>query len=204
MPTGYTFGLVDGSIKTFPEFAKLCMRAFGATIHMRDESMDIEYIPRTPGTYHVEQLEAAKNKLALANSMTDQEIVDLKKKKLTDRKDYLSKKISESKDLAVVLNNMLEKANRYEPPTPDHKGVKDFMVQQITDTIKHNADTSYYDKELAIVERELKRITAANVRNEMIADAELDISYHTKELAEENARCDNSNKWVKQFVDSLT
>ena len=39
MPTGYTAGILEGKIKTFPEFAKICMRAFGAAIHMRDNGL---------------------------------------------------------------------------------------------------------------------------------------------------------------------
>ena len=63
MPTGYTAGIIDGKTETFQEFAKQCMRAFGATIHMRDENMDKEYEPRTPSDYHTKALEEAKEKL---------------------------------------------------------------------------------------------------------------------------------------------
>ena len=43
MPTGYTAEILNGEIKTFPEFAKKCARAFGAMIHMRDDSLDATY-----------------------------------------------------------------------------------------------------------------------------------------------------------------
>ena len=43
MPTGYTAGIIDGKTETFQDFAKQCMRAFGVTIHMRDENMDKGY-----------------------------------------------------------------------------------------------------------------------------------------------------------------
>ena len=45
MPTGYTAGIIDGKTETFQEFAKQCMRNFGACIHMRDENMGKEYEP---------------------------------------------------------------------------------------------------------------------------------------------------------------
>lgn len=40
MPTGYTAGILDNKITTFSEFALLCSRAFGATIHMREDDLD--------------------------------------------------------------------------------------------------------------------------------------------------------------------
>lgn len=44
MPTGYTAGILNGTIKTFKEFATKCSRAF--MIHMRDEAHDAPYTPR--------------------------------------------------------------------------------------------------------------------------------------------------------------
>lgn len=52
MPTGYTAGILDGEINTFEEFAKTCMRAFGATIHMRDEPLSKTYEPEKTSDYH--------------------------------------------------------------------------------------------------------------------------------------------------------
>ena len=42
MPTGYTSGVQDGSIKHFNEFVWDCARAFGSLIHMRDDRRDAE------------------------------------------------------------------------------------------------------------------------------------------------------------------
>jgi hypothetical protein len=41
MPTGYTDGVQDGTVKTLKEYALICARAFGATITMRDAPLDI-------------------------------------------------------------------------------------------------------------------------------------------------------------------
>jgi len=46
MPTGYTQGILDGTTKDFKEFAKHCMKAFGACVHMRDDDMKKEYEER--------------------------------------------------------------------------------------------------------------------------------------------------------------
>ena len=76
MPTGYTAGVVDGTIKTFNDFAKSCMRAFGATIHMRDEPLNRKYEQRVPGVYYIESLEEAKKELALLETLPDEHFVN--------------------------------------------------------------------------------------------------------------------------------
>ena len=43
MPTGFTAGILDGKINSFREFALVCVRAFGAAAHMRDDGLNIEY-----------------------------------------------------------------------------------------------------------------------------------------------------------------
>ena len=53
MPTGYTNGILNGEIKTFDEFAKQCIRAFGAAIHMRDDDFNKEYEKRKPDNYYI-------------------------------------------------------------------------------------------------------------------------------------------------------
>jgi len=63
MPTGYTAGIINGETETFQDFAKDCMRAFGATMHMRDDDMDKDYVPRTPSDYHTKQIQSSEDNL---------------------------------------------------------------------------------------------------------------------------------------------
>ena len=58
MPTGYTAGILDGTVKDFNEFAKKCSRAF--MIHLRDEPFDSEYKKREPSDYHSKNLKEAE------------------------------------------------------------------------------------------------------------------------------------------------
>ena len=88
MPTGYTAGILDGKITTFPQFAKQCMRAFGATIHMRDDDMDAEITPRTPSDYYSKEIEKAKQLLKDAETFSDEVIVKNRKEELEKSKEY--------------------------------------------------------------------------------------------------------------------
>ena len=75
MPTGYTAGIIDGEITTFEQFAIQCTRAFGATIHMRDNPLDSPYEPRTPSDHYVNSLQSQREKLEETKTMTDEAIV---------------------------------------------------------------------------------------------------------------------------------
>lgn len=203
MPTGYTAGIIDGKIKTFPEFAKLCMRAFGATIHMRDESMTAEYEPRVPSDYHTKEIEKANEVLSTLKKMTDEEIVSKRKTELEESKQYHLKHIETAKQNTAKLNEILAKAKQFVPPTTEHTGIKDFMIKQIEETIDWDGKTNYHDEALLKIESELSSLDVDVIRADMFKLAYKDLTYHTKEYNADVARCAASNKWVEDFLTAI-
>jgi len=203
MPTGYTYGIIDGTTKTFQDFAKQCMRNFGACMHMRDEDSDKPYEPRTPSDYHTKELQSAKEKLEQAEKMTDGELIDMRKKELKESKKYYLEGIKKTKDARKKLDDFLLKAKAFEAPTEDHKGIKDFMIQQLEVTIDYDGSSKHQDESLSEVETELNNIDANDIRFTLMEEAHKDIAYHLKEHKEELKRCADSNKWIEDFVASL-
>lgn len=203
MPTGYTAGILDGEIKTFPEFAKLCMRNFGATIHMRDDSLNTPYIKRTPSDYHTKKIAEAKQLLDDAHSMSDEILIAKRKAELEKSKAYHLEQIEKSKVDTKAMTDILKDVRNWNPPTEDHKGIKSFMIEQIEKTIDFDCDTKYHDEALSKIELELLSLNAKTIREDMIASAKKDFAYHTKEYNEDVQRCEKSNKWVTDLLDSL-
>lgn len=203
MPTGYTAGILDGEIKTFQEFAKLCARAFGATIHMRDDSMNEEFKPRTPSEYHINALAEARKAISSANLISNQELIADEESKLLKEKEHTLTSIEKIKENYTRLVAFLNGAEAWEPPTQDHTGVKEFMIQQIKETIRFDGSTKYHDERLAEIEDKLKNLNAINIRAGRIAKANEDIAYHTKEHNAELERCAKSNKWIEDYFNSL-
>lgn len=203
MPTGYTEGLLKGTVKTFPQFAKICMRAFGATIHQRDESLDAPYKPRVPGNFHGKEIAKAKKKLKLVSVYSDMIIVALAKKELTERKNAYIKHTKEAEQNAKRLFAMQSKIAEWTPPTQEHLKFGEFMLQQITSSLQFDGDSKYYRNELFQIEKQIKKIKADVCRKEMIQRAEHDIAYHTRELEEEIKRCKDANKWADELIKSL-
>lgn len=203
MPTGYTAGIIDGTTETFQDFAKQCMRAFGATIHMRDESMNKEYEPRTPSDYHIKALAKAKEKLKQAEIFTDAELIEMRTKELEESKKHHLESIAKTKVTRAKLEEFLSKAIEFKVPTPEHEGLKNFMVEQLKSTIDFDGKTDYHDKALPEIEMELKNIDANQIRFSLIESAKYDISYHLKEHKAELKRCSESNAWVESLLGAL-
>ena len=200
MPTGYTAGIIDGKTETFQDFAKQCMKAFGACIHMRDENMDKEYEPRVPSDYHTKALEKAKEKLKQAETFTDAKLIKMHTKELEESKKYHLESISKAKVVRAKLEEFLAKAIEFKAPTPEHEGLRQFMIEQLQSTIDFDCKTDYHDKALPQVEIELKNIDANQIRFTLIADANKEIAYHLKEHKAELKRCAESNAWVETLL----
>lgn len=204
MPTGYTAGILDGTTNTFQDFAKLCTRAFGATMHLRDESLDTEYKPQKPGKYHFEKIEEANKLMQKANSLTDEQLISERKIELKASIELAKKAIEKETANKEKLEAMLQEAKDFIPPTSEHQGIKDFMVNQIEETIKFDCDSTYYSELLESSKKELENLDAWSIRSAMIGKAQKDLDYNRTELNKEVARCNNSNQWYAEFLKAIS
>ena len=204
MPTGYTAGIIDGEITTFEQFATQCSRAFGATIHMRDNPLDSPYEPRTPSEYYVNSLQSQREKLEETKTMTDEAIVQDFETLLKDSLEYYERELEKTKVNLGRLNSIMESAKSWVPPTEDHEGVRDYMIDQLEITIKADGDPSYHVNKIVQAKKELEEgIDPKVYREEKIKEIEDRISYYEGEVQKELERCKQSNDWMDKFLESI-
>ena len=204
MPTGYTAGVVDGTIKTFKDFAKNCMRAFGATIHMRDEPMSKKYEPRVPDDFYYERVEEAKKNLAELDTLPDEHFIKEEHEKIKDDIRYYSEKMRKVKEARERLDSLLEETSEWEPPTTDHVEFKNFMIQQLTETIKYDGDVEYYEGEIERLYKKLDTpIDLDSVKKDLRESYEANLNRSQKSLDEEIERCKKSHDWADQLLKSI-
>jgi hypothetical protein len=204
MPTGYTAGIIDGKITTFEQFATQCSRAFGATIHMRDNPLDSPYEPRTPSEYYVNSLQSQREKLEETKTMTDEAIVQDFETLLKDSLEYHERELEKTKVNLGRLNSIMESAKSWVPPTEDHEGVRDYMIDQLEITIKADGDPSYHVNKIVQAKKELEEgIDPKVYREEKIKEIEDRISYYEGEVQKELERCKQSNDWMDKFLESI-
>lgn len=193
MATGYTYPVEDGKVTTLKEFTLSCARAFGACSTMKEESTDTPIPPEFKiNPYHAEQLKSAEEKLRIFKQMSKEECEEragIEHNNLVletqKSKESINKKNSN-------YNSMLSKVLEWEPPTSEHKGLKEFMVEQLTSSL-------YPARDLLLP----KKLTGEEWRTNHIKGCQWSIDYHRKEYKEECERVKGRNKWVKDLRDSL-
>lgn len=137
MPTGYTAPIYEGEKDfTFEKFAMRCARNFGACVSMREEPLDVEIDLdkhfRSSDFYKValERAEKAYQEF-LDNPPTEEQLGREYDEKIErNRKEFLEKKLY-YEQMRERFWNMLRAAQEWEPPTPEHNKLKDFMVKQL-------------------------------------------------------------------------
>jgi len=196
MPTGYTAELMEKG-QTFPEFVMGCACAFGALISMRDDPNDTT-IPEKfePSDYHSKRLAKSMAELAKLESMThvEKEAFGQSKKDavIKQEKEWLVKEAAENRR----LDYMQVQVARWNPPTPDHRELKAFMINQIS--ISRN-DISYIENSLAEAERK----TAIEFYEDTLSAANRSVTHNAEENAKEIVRANERTEWVQRLRGSI-
>jgi hypothetical protein len=196
MPTGYTAKLMDKG-QTFQEFVLTCARAFGALVTLRNESWDTPIPDKfEPSDYYPKRIIEAEGKLAKLKAMTGEERIAFgeaeKAKDLLLKTEYLNKEKAENER----LEEMESQVRAWQPPTNDHKGLKDFMLQQI-DVSKND-----FKYPIASLEEAKNKLPMAYYV-EAVSKAARDIDYYKLENEKDIERVNGRNEWLRQLRQSI-
>lgn len=196
MPTGYTADIKDGI--TFQTFAMNCARAFGACVTLRDERGGGAAIPDAfaPSDYHLKELGKARADFAALDEMTPAQCEREAAKTFDAAETRRIMGLKEMADQRAAYEAMLAKVNAWTPPTSDHAGLKRFMAEQITESIRFDCSGTYYDTPTV-------RMTGEQWKANRAASLARDIAYHKREHAAEVKRVADRTEWVKALRSSL-
>ncbi len=197
MPTGYTADIVRD--QSFEDFALGCARAFGACLHQRDDSMKDKPALREESSYYEEKLPEALAELGYLQSLTDAQIEEYGQEQRDEEIARIQKWIEEKSSLREKYNAMLNKVGAWNPPTPDHQGLKEFMTKQIVDSIQFDCDTKYYLDSL----QDAITKTPTDFYNDAVRKAEWNVKHYEEELEKEKKRVSESNNWIIELYKSL-
>jgi len=202
MSSGYTNGIINGTIKSFKEFALKCSEAF--LIQFREGAT--EYTPSVPSDYHPNQMKLIKERVAELNQTSNIELIAIKvaasEKSIAFEEENLTKAIEKRKG----IDKILEDAKNFNPPTDKHQEFKDFMVNQLVQTINFDSDIEYKTKRIERLKKllgDLKELTPFSIRAGKLNRLNEDYKYHEKQYKKEVQACENSNRWYKELVTSL-
>jgi hypothetical protein len=196
MPTGYTDAVQEGKITSFRDFALRCARNFGANVLMRDEPLDAPIKEYKPSSYEKERLEETKAHLYDVERMTiegaQRQQLEQNKKRAAQLLALMERKNVEQERYEAMLCQVRE----WQPPTIDHEGLKKFMIEQLTDSIRHDCyDPSEYYKPDTRSSLEYLRAEIERARRD-VRDAE-------ESWQKEQQRTRERNEWNRALVTSL-
>lgn len=200
MPSGYTEGIQTGKITSFKEYALLCARNFGALITMRDDPLDSP-IPDEfkPNPYYLNRLNELKSRLHSMQNNSDEILMKMYDEDVREERKYHTEQINKKQIYRTRYEAMLKEAETYIPPTAEHKGLAEFMISQLKESIDFDTDTRYSEKIL----HDLNFMTFENWKTSTIEELVIKIHYAEKAYYYEVERVNNRNQWVKQLRKSL-
>jgi hypothetical protein len=193
---GYTEGIKDGI--TFENFLWACARAFGPLAIMRDEPPNTEIpVEFKPSDFYATRLKEERAKYKKLKSMTskvaEKEAEKHYKKGLSNELKY--------KDDALELKekylSMLSKVNQWEPPSIDHIELKNFMIEQINQSIQFDCD-NLNKSDLPI------RLSGHEWLKMKIEESIRLVAYLSEQKHKEEDRIAKINLWIKQLRNSLS
>lgn len=203
MPTGYTARIEDGSITTGKDFLKLCTRAFGIAIDLKDEPLSITTPTKfKPDIYYRNRLDKARAELENAKNMSFEDAkTKMVKSHVNSIKMYKSlaeQYIKHNEKYAKVRAEV----EVWNPPTEEHCNLKRFALEQIDISVEKQEWIDYYvqkaNEKLDDSDEAVKRFIAEQIEScyEEVIRAEA-------AWEEELERVASKNTWMKKFLDSL-
>jgi hypothetical protein len=196
MPSAYTAPIQDGI--SFDAFVMRCARAMGACVMMRDERMDAPIPERfEPSDYNAKKLSEAEQRLAWLRQIPAQEAEREAKREYDEDVKRNAKGIQKAIDLRNKYQAMIADVVAWNPPTSEHIGLKNFMLQQLHESLRYDADESYYRDHAPVL------LSAEAWKAQQIEKCLRDIDYHKKAAAEEVDRTEQRNLWIADLRKSL-
>ena len=201
MATGFTAPIYDGEDITFEQFANSCLRNFCIYLRFKGKYPNLSRyeIPDKiyPSDYYKKKYEEAKAEYEkhLATPKTKEELeaeyivyVNGVIKGNEDR-------VKKNEALKNRYNAMLSKVRSWIPPSEDYKCIKDFMENQLTDSLDFDCSHVYVEN---IIPKDEWIQKQAN-RTDLMESIMYNLEHYNKEII----AAEKDTQWLKTFSESI-
>jgi hypothetical protein len=203
MPTGYTAGIEDGRITTGKDFLKLCTRAFGIAIELKDEPLSVPTPTKfEPDTYYKKRLEDEKANFEKFKAMSFEEARAEMVRAYEDRIDMYKSMLEGSLKRNEQYAKVRAEVEDWNPPTPDHIELKKFALKQIDMCIDTQEQIDRY-REYANEELDDSDSAVVEYIHEQTEFHRQGVKRAEESWDDEVKRTEDKNKWMELFLNSL-
>lgn len=200
MPTGFTSKLYEGEPQTFAEFALHTARAFGPAAMIREEPsgpVRIEAVQQDLSYREGRILESGKRIGELLN-MSDEQLEQAATKQFqAELKGHLRSNQLDRRRRAAYIG-MLDEVEAWNPPTPNHEPLKDYMREQLQRSLSFDCS-----EELDPFKGLPVKKTPEEYRETQLDDAQREFDRNLGKFGSASADNAKSVEWVQQLQDSL-
>lgn len=203
MPTGYTAKLFDGYDQSFEEFAIQCSRAFGAYAHMKDEPCSIDVPEMIPFdlTHEYDNIGYALQLFVDFQNQSDESVEIKMKQEYEYSLEKLQSSIKQKRAAQQRYEDMLRKVEAWTPPTENHHGIKEFMMQQLKDSLV--SDCSIDSEKQQIQELQKNNETFEEYRVRETEALQNNLQFAKEQLERKITEIQEKNQWIQEFRKSL-
>lgn len=204
--TGYTYKIEDGTCKTPKDFLKLCLKAFGCCIELRDESLtsfDVnEFLKKLkteseqPSDYLVTSLSNAEKELEKLLKRTNDDWKKELDSEIAKAKEKLEKNKKEHEEESKTLSYFTQSIENWNC-SEEYKGIKDFALEQLGLTTLINYE---WDEKLL---EELSNESVTEYRNRYIQSAIKEVDYYKERIEEEKEGKLEDIKFIEGFLKEI-
>lgn len=197
--TGYTGTLVEKDL-SLEAFIWSCARAFSPLIDMRDAPSDAP-IPHElkVDAWYQENVNAAQKELDEWLELDEAARLAWARRISRSTRDSGRDHVAEQKARMDKMEAILQGVRDWTPPTDEHQGLKDFMIQQLEDSISFGADVSHHlTHDAPPDERVIQDLVRG--REEYLREQ---LARRQDSLDKEQARIRSNNEWLRQLRASI-
>lgn len=203
MPTGYTAGIEDGRITTGKDFLRLCTRAFGVAIDLKDEPLSVPTpIKVKPDTYYKDRLEEERANLEKCKSMSFEDAKAKMIRSYADRVNMYKRMAENSIKKNEQYAKIRAEVEAWIPPTDAHRNLKNFALEQIDVCVTKQ---EWIDEWLQQANEKLDDSDEAVERFivEQIEDCCQSVKRAEEKWKSELERVADRNSWMEKLLGSL-
>lgn len=190
MPTSFTSIIEDGT-PTFREYALRCAHGM-AICGMYDRSVDAPLLPREPSDYNAKAAEKARGRLAELATMSAADCDHAARTEHATAMAHWQRAVDAEAAKAAKYETMRAAALVWKAPTPEHEGLRAFMLDQIKISTEYSGA---YDPPAIR--------TGAQWLADEVAHASRQFKSAVESHTEEVARTNSRNAWIAALLASL-
>ena len=199
MPSGYTEGILSGTINDLNDFIWMCARGFGAFITQKDNIDEPPILKEKPNPYYKNKIKQLLNEQQKYNEYTDDDWQNEYLKYIEDQLKDIDNNIKEKIESKEKYENILNQVKEWIPPNENFHKLKSFMINQIEESIDFDCDTSFWQERKNKISNLKLEQYKRNVLNDINESLILNKEYYDEEVQ----RVKERNQWKQQLIESI-